>query len=135
MFERFFGAKESEIIGKTDYDFVDRDLAEFFRENDRKAMAADSLNKNEEKLTFADNGYSGIFETIKTPMRDSDGKLIGVLGIARDITAQKQAEKELKRSTSATDRSSQSSECRPVGMGPHYQQSPLFDRVETANRI
>ena len=96
MFERFFGAKESEIIGKTDFDFVDKDLADFFRENDRKAMAADSLKRNEEELTFADNGYSGIFETIKTPMRDSDGKLIGVLGIARDITAQKQAEKELK---------------------------------------
>ncbi len=96
MFERFFGAKESEIIGKTDYDFVDRDLADFFRANDRKAMTVDSPNKNEEELTFADNGYSGFFETIKTPMRDSEGKLIGVLGIARDITKQKQTEKELK---------------------------------------
>ena len=30
-FERFFGAKESEIVGRTDYDFVSRDLADFFR--------------------------------------------------------------------------------------------------------
>ena len=30
-FERFFGAREADIIGKTDYDFVDRELADFFR--------------------------------------------------------------------------------------------------------
>ncbi|MCF8087691.1 MAG: response regulator [Desulfotignum sp.] len=97
MFERFFGAKESEIAGKTDYDFVDRDLADFFRANDRKAMAANKPSKNEEELIFADNGYQGLFETVKTPMRDSDGKLIGVLGIARDITELRKAENEKLR--------------------------------------
>ena len=40
MFERFFGAGEADIMGKTDYDFVDRELADFFREHDRNAMAA-----------------------------------------------------------------------------------------------
>ncbi|HET6462074.1 MAG TPA: PAS domain S-box protein, partial [Syntrophales bacterium] len=35
MFERFFGAREADIVGKTDYDFVDRELADFFREYDR----------------------------------------------------------------------------------------------------
>ena len=39
-FERFFGAREADIVGKTDYDFVDKDLADFFREHDQKAMAA-----------------------------------------------------------------------------------------------
>ena len=39
MFERFFGARESDIIGKTDYNFVDVELADFFRENDRVAMS------------------------------------------------------------------------------------------------
>ncbi len=97
MFERFFGAKESEIAGKTDYDFVDRDLADFFRANDRKAMAANKPSKNEEELIFAENGYQGLFETVKTPMRDSDGKLIGVLGIARDITELRKAENEKLR--------------------------------------
>jgi PAS domain S-box-containing protein len=97
MFERFFGAKESEIVGKTDYDFVDRDLADFFRANDRKAMAANKPSKNEEELTFADGGYRGLFETIKTPMFDSDGELIGVLGIARDITELRNAENEKLR--------------------------------------
>ncbi len=91
-FERFFGAAESEIRGKTDYDFVDKKLADFSRENDRKAERAGGPNVNEEWLTFKADGYHGLFETIKTPMHDIDGDLIGILGIARDITKRHQAE-------------------------------------------
>ena len=96
-FERFFGAKESEILGKTDYDFVDKSLADFFRLQDHKAMEAGRPRINEEWITFADDGYHGLFETIKTPMRDVEGNLIGVLGIARDITAREKAEKEKQK--------------------------------------
>lgn len=85
-FEQFFGAKETDILGKTDYDFVDKGLADFFREHDRKAMQANKSSINEEWLTFAEGGYRGLFETMKTPMRDSQGRMIGVLGVARDIT-------------------------------------------------
>jgi len=98
MFELFFGAKESLIVGKTDYDFVDKDLADFFREHDQIAMAAGRPSINEERLTFAENGYKGLFETIKSPMYDADGDLIGVLGIARDISERKNAENRLKES-------------------------------------
>ncbi|MDO9109300.1 MAG: PAS domain S-box protein, partial [Desulfatirhabdiaceae bacterium] len=94
MFERLFGAAKKDIIGKTDYDFVDRELADFFRENDRKAMSAGKPCSNEEWLTFADGGYRGLFDTVKTPMLDAEGKLVGVLGIARDITERKQAEEQ-----------------------------------------
>jgi PAS domain S-box-containing protein len=94
VFEDFFGAKESEIVGKTDYDFVDKDIADSFREHDRKATEADQPRIYEEWLTFADNQYHGLFETIKTPMHDADGNLFGVLGITRDITERNRAEKE-----------------------------------------
>ena len=97
-FERFFGAKESEIIGKTDYDFMDRETSDFFRDHDRKAVDAGVSSVNEEWLTFKGNGYYGLFETIKTPMLDADGKIIGILGIARDITERKKTEIYLKES-------------------------------------
>jgi PAS domain S-box-containing protein len=102
-FERFFGAKEAEIAGKTDYDFVDADLADSFREHDRIAMAAGKPSINEEWVTCADDGHRELLETIKTPMHDSDGSLIGVLGIARDITAARKAEETEKRLATAIE--------------------------------
>ena len=96
-FERFFGAKQSEIIGKTDYDFVDRELADFFILHDQKAIAAGEPTSNEEWITFADDGSRTLLETIKTPMYDGNGLLSGVLGIGRDITQRKRAEEENTR--------------------------------------
>jgi len=94
-FERFFGASEKDIVGKTDYDFVEREQADFFRENDRKAIEAGKPTRNEEWITYADNGQRVFLETIKTPMFDAQGTIIGVLGIGRDITERNQAEKAL----------------------------------------
>jgi len=93
-FERFFGAKEESIIGKTDFDFVDVELAEFFRRHDQIVIDTNQSNVNEEWLEFADKSREGLFEAIKTPMRDISGNLVGVLGIARDITARVEAQKE-----------------------------------------
>ena len=97
MFERFFGAKETEIVGRSDYDFVNKELADFFRENDRQAMQG-GPHINEEWVTIADTGERVLLETIKTPMRDTEGRLIGVLGIARNITERKRMEAEIEES-------------------------------------
>ncbi len=94
MFERYFGAKEADIVGKTDYEFVERELADYFREHDRKAMAAGKPTSNEEWITFADDGRRAFMDTIKTPMYGPKGTLIGVLGIGRDITKRKQEEEK-----------------------------------------
>jgi diguanylate cyclase (GGDEF)-like protein/PAS domain S-box-containing protein len=96
VFERFFGAKESEIIGKSDFDFVDAELALFFRDNDHSALRAGVPRNNEEFLTFADGSYQGMFEVTKAPMRDSKGNVTGLLGIARDISEWKRHQKQLE---------------------------------------
>src|SRR5208283_537469 len=103
MFERFFGAKEADIVGKTDYDFVDRELADLFQENDRKAMAAGKPTSNEEWVTFADDGHQALLYTLKTPMLDDKGNVIGILGIAHDITARKQSEETLKETLNRSE--------------------------------
>ena len=95
-FEDFFGAKEKDIIGKTDYDFVDRDLADFFRRHDALAVAKGRPSINEEEVEFSSDGRREILETIKTPMYRSDGRLAGVLGIGRDITDRKKAEEAFR---------------------------------------
>jgi PAS domain S-box-containing protein len=96
-FEDFFGAREAEILGKTDYDFVGRDLADFFRARDQAAIAAGKPSINEEEVPFASDGHREVLQTIKTPIYGSEGELIGVLGIGRDITARKRAEEALQR--------------------------------------
>ncbi len=95
-FEQLYGCREVALLGKDDFDFRDRETAEGFRMNDRLAMEAGGPRKNEEWLTFIDGGYRGLFETIKTPVRMPDGRLVGVLGIARDITARKAAEDAIR---------------------------------------
>lgn len=94
-FELLFGAKEADIIGKTDYEFVPKEIADLFRENDRKAILAGKPTSNEELLTFADNSHQAYIDVVKTPTYDASGTLIGVLGIGRDITERKLAEKTL----------------------------------------
>jgi len=98
QFERLYGASEAEIVGRTDYDFVPAEQAEFFRAKDRAAMAAGQPSMNEEWLDFAADGYHGLFETTKTPIYGSDGEIIGVLGLAHDITERKRIEQALEQS-------------------------------------
>ncbi|MDD5754639.1 MAG: PAS domain-containing protein, partial [Methylococcales bacterium] len=97
-FECFFGAKQADILGKTDYDFVSREQADFFLKNDAKVIRDGIPHTNEEWLVFATNGYEGLFETLKTPLKDSTGKITGILSISRNITERKQMELELQRS-------------------------------------
>jgi len=85
-FESFFGAEEKDIIGKTDYDFVDKELADSFRKHDAMAIAKGKPSINEEEIIFAEDGHREVLETIKTAMYRNDGQLAGVLGIGRNIT-------------------------------------------------
>jgi diguanylate cyclase (GGDEF)-like protein/PAS domain S-box-containing protein len=120
MFERFFGAKEADIVGKTDFDFVDADLAEFFQAHDRKAIEAGKPSINEEWVTFADDGHRTLLETTKTPVRNAQGELVGVLGVARDITGHKQTEQALQESENRLHTILDSVEAFIYIKDPHY---------------
>ncbi|NNM52787.1 MAG: PAS domain S-box protein [Pseudomonadales bacterium] len=97
-FERFFGASEAEIVGKTDYDFVEKELADFFRAKDREAMTKGRACVNEEWITYAVDGRRVLLETTKKPMFDAQGQLLGILGIGHDITERKRLEAKLQES-------------------------------------
>ena len=86
-FEQLYGATEESLLGKTDFDFVDAELARFFRANDQAAIDAGRTQANDEDLTFASDGHVERSQTLKTPMRNERGEVIGVLGISRNMTA------------------------------------------------
>jgi PAS domain S-box-containing protein len=96
-FERLMGALEANIKGKTDHDFVPAVLADPMVETDRSVIATGEPRTSEEWATFASDGHRELLETIKTSVRDEKGRLLGVLGIARDITERKKQEQELKQ--------------------------------------
>jgi diguanylate cyclase (GGDEF)-like protein/PAS domain S-box-containing protein len=85
-FERYFGAREADIVGKTDHDFVAADLADDFRQKDRAAMAGTTPVISAAWVTYASDGRQVMLEKTKTAMRDAQGTLVGVLGIAHDVT-------------------------------------------------
>ena len=95
-FERFFGASEKDIIGRTDYDFVSQEQAEFFLERDQIAIARGVPTVNEEWITFADDGHRELLETTKTPLFDTNGKLTGVLGVGHNVTERAEHADQLK---------------------------------------
>ncbi|RXI29112.1 hypothetical protein CP962_12055 [Arcobacter ellisii] len=94
-FEDFFGAKEKDIINKTDYDFVDKKLADFFKEHDIKAMNSKKPLSNFEDITFASDGHKEYLQSIKSKVIDSNGNILGVLGIGRDLTELRDKEVKL----------------------------------------
>lgn len=95
MFAHYMGVSESELIGKTDYDFVEFERAEKFHQTDLKTLAEEKPTTFEEWYTFKNHDEPIFMETTKTPMFDSNGAVIGILGIGHNITHRKLAEKEL----------------------------------------
>jgi len=85
-FESLRGTTEAHIVGNTDYDFVASKQADADREHDLRAMAEGRPISRQEWLSHADGSHTALYETIKTPVNTQDGKLIGVLSMARDIT-------------------------------------------------
>lgn len=95
-FESFVGKPEHEIIGKTDYDFFDRELADFFRRNDQLALDSGGVRTNDELVTFASDNHQETLESTKTPMHDHQGGVVGVLGVGHDISERKRTELEIQ---------------------------------------
>lgn len=80
------------VIGKTDFDLTQKELAEKYRTDDQEIIKSKS-QKTIEELMF-DQGQAKWFETYKRPILDEKGQVLGTTGFARDITERKQAEEE-----------------------------------------
>jgi PAS domain S-box-containing protein len=92
------GKPLSEIIGRTDREFLDDAAqAEIVMANDERVMAGNHTEVIEEEVTFPD-GRVATWLSTKSPLRDADGTVIGLVGSSLDITQRKGAEDQLRRS-------------------------------------
>jgi PAS domain S-box-containing protein len=81
----------ADLIGKTDADFYPADLAGQFRADELKVLSGTPLINKEEVFTRPD-GVPELLLTTKLPTKDSDGRITGLMGYGRSITATREAE-------------------------------------------
>ncbi len=96
-FAQFVGRPREQVVGFTDNDLFSKEIADFFRENDRIMMAQGAARHNEEWMDYPD-GRKVLLDTLKAPLRDAGGGVIGLLGVSRDITERVKAVTALKES-------------------------------------
>ena len=92
---RSVGKPAEEIIGHTDAEFYDDPaISAAILENDRRLLAGGVPQVFEETVDTP-NGRRVMWSS-KVPWRDAEGRIIGIIGVSRDITERKQAEEELR---------------------------------------
>lgn len=93
-FEKFVGKANHEIIGKSDYEIFDKEVADFFRYHDVKMFEEKKSKSNFEWVTYPDGKQVYLF-TVKSPLVNSAGALLGLVGNSADVTEQRIAEEAL----------------------------------------
>ena len=94
-YARDLDIQAEEIAGKDDYAFYSRELADTYRADDKRIMESGKTEELEEKYVV--EGQEFWVHTIKTPIRDDDGGVTGILGIFWDITERKRAIEQVTR--------------------------------------
>jgi PAS domain S-box-containing protein len=87
---------EADAIGKSDFDLFPPETAEKFWADDQKVIQGQPVI-NREEFFVDEEGRKRWLLTTKLPLRDSAGDIVGLVGIGREITDQKQTEELLDK--------------------------------------
>ena len=90
----------AEMLGQDDFDFFDAETAGKLRDNDRRVIeGGESLSQIEETILLS-GGEKLIILSVKVPMRDGAGKIVGLLGVSTDLTEQQNTRNALREVSS-----------------------------------
>jgi PAS domain S-box-containing protein len=93
------GCQPEQVLGKTDFDFFPKDLAQQFYEDEQRVMdTGQPLISREEPNYYPLTDSWGWHLTTTVPLRDLQGDVIGIVGLSRDITSHKKMEEALRES-------------------------------------
>jgi PAS domain S-box-containing protein len=96
-FEKYVGRDESEVIGRTAHDLFPRQVSAAYDDLDRRVLDEGRAQRSEDWLENAD-GRRVLVEVIKTPYYGPEGQILGLIGMARDISERKRLEEQLRQS-------------------------------------
>ena len=99
-FAEVVDCNQSAIAGKTDLQLLDPTTARQWRSHHRHAIEAGRAVEVEEWLAVSQSGYTALLLATRRPVYGTDGRLVGVLGVARDVTALRTAEDQSRRQAS-----------------------------------
>jgi PAS domain S-box-containing protein len=84
-----------QLIGKSDHDFYRRELADKFRRHEQTILSTGKPLIDHEEKGLDEHGNEIHLSTTRIPLYDEGGNIVGIVGIARDITEKKAAEEKL----------------------------------------
>lgn len=94
-FARSAGYTPEQLVGQTDADIWPEELAEKYRQDDREVMETRQRKRSEDQV-WDSTGVLRWIDTIRTPVFDDTGAVVGTTGLARDITQQKQDDDRIR---------------------------------------
>lgn len=88
--------RQEDVLGKTDFDFFPQDLAErYFADEQAIARSGEALVNREEEV-LDEHGEKQWVLTTKVPLRGGHGKIVGIVGVSRNVTQRKKHDEELR---------------------------------------
>ncbi len=123
-FAAFLGLAEHELIGKNENELVSAETAKDFKINDEKALLNNGQPHRYEQWLLSFDGSQHLLDTLKVGIKNLQGEVIGVLGIARDVTEKHQLIHALQIARDAAEEATQS-KSRFLANMSHEIRTPL----------
>jgi PAS domain S-box-containing protein len=97
------GTTVDHLIGKTDFEFYTPEIAKNFYEDEQKILRSGEPLLSRQEDVVDRNGQTFTILTTKVPLRDATGRIVGIMGIGRNITGRVEAEKQLRAAQAAAE--------------------------------
>jgi two-component system, sensor histidine kinase and response regulator len=105
-FAQLSGMPESDVVGRVAQELFTPERAAVICAQDQEALRSLDKMQVEDWVTYPD-GTQVLLDTLRSPLRDESGHLMGVLAIGRDVTQRKKVEAEVQRAREIAEEATQ----------------------------